>query len=370
MKTRPLGLTLIVFALVVSGCERGPEKSAIERPEITGAGVGVVNTTTVKEYYEASGTVRASSSSSVSSRVMGTVTSGEVREGDRVSRGQLLLTIDDRDLRQKVRAAEEAHTEAIKALESARSRKELADKTYERFKRLHEERALTGQEFDEVETRRKVAAREVERMEAVTERARAALEEARVFLGFTKVVSPTDGVVAEKMIDEGSMASPGKPLMIVEDTSSYTIDVALDERFINDISRGMKAEVRIPSLDGEIEGTVAEAVPSVNPASRTFRVKVSITHPLLRNGMYGKVRFAVGAEEALLISKEAVVRKGQLTGVYTVDEEGNVTYRLVRTGKSYPEGIEILSGIDPGERIILEGAERASDGGVLRRAAQ
>ncbi|MDP2156381.1 MAG: efflux RND transporter periplasmic adaptor subunit, partial [Nitrospirota bacterium] len=303
------------------------------------------------EYIETSGTVKAKTTSIVSSRIMGTVTSLKVKEGDRVQAGQVLAIIDGSDLVQRVMAAE-------KGVETARQQKALADITYQRYKNLHDEKALTGQELDQVETQKKVSKLEYERAQAMH-------QEAQVYHGFTRVTAPVSGVVTEKKTDLGSMAVPGMPLFTIEDTSGYRIEANIDEKHAGKVKQGMEARIYIEALGREIRGIITEVVPSVDSMTRTFLVKISISGEGLRNGSYGKVSIPAGKKEALLVNKKAIVEKGQLTGVYVVDANSIVTYRLIRPGRLYGDRVEVLSGLNTNERIIVDNVEKAVDGGVL-----
>jgi RND family efflux transporter MFP subunit len=362
-------MTLILSLLLLAslaGCKEKHVPKEVERPEITGVKVETVTPSPVDEYYEATGTVRANTVSVISSRLMGAVTSIEVKEGDRVKRGQLLLVLDDRDAAARAMAAEEGLTEAMSALEAAEEQKELADITYERYKNLFEEKALTRQELDSMAAGQKVAQAGLRRAEAAVERARASLREAEVLLGFSRVTAPVGGIVTEKRIDQGSMAVPGAPLLTIEDDSAYRIEVYVDERHIGHMKAGMTAEVFIPSMDRRAMAEVVETVPSVDPASRTFLAKLALRDNALKGGLYGRVRFPVGTKQAIVLPHSAILQRGQLTGVYGVDENGVVSYRLVRVGKGRDGMVEVLSGIKPGDRVIVEGALNAVDGGVLK----
>ena len=167
----------------------------------------------VDEYYDTSGTVAAKTISVVASRVMGSVTSIQAKEGDRVNAGRVLLTIDDSDVTQRVKAANEGYKEAEKGLEAAKENRNLADITDQRYKKLFDEKALTGQELDQIETQQRVAEIDYQRAQSSVERARAGLNEAKVYHGFTRITSPVNGVVTEKKGEVGSMAVPGMPLL-------------------------------------------------------------------------------------------------------------------------------------------------------------
>jgi RND family efflux transporter MFP subunit len=160
------------------------------------------------------------------------------------------------------------------------------------------------------------------------------------------------------------MAVPGAPLMTVEDNSSYQVDINVDEKLAGRIKPGMGADVLVDSMNAQIRGVVTEVVPSVDPMSRSFLVKIALKAEGLRNGFYGKVSIPVGKKEALLVPKEAIVERGQLTGVYVVGGDSVMTYRLVKTGREYGERVEILSGLSPDEKVIVKGVGKAVDGGL------
>ncbi len=359
-------LILIVAAVFLGGCKEKikPGTEKVERPRVAGIRVEAVVPSAVDEYYETSGTVRAKTVSVVASRVMGTVTSVRVKEGDRVAEGRLLLTIDNSDVAQKLRGAEEGCREAQKALEAADENRRLAGITFGRYKKMYDDKALTGQEFDQIKPQKRVAEIDYERAKAALSRAEAGVNEVRVYEGFTRVISPVTGIVTEKKIEAGSMAVPGAPLLTVEDNSSYRIDINIDERLASNIRPGMDADVFLESMNKHIKGVVTEVVPSVDPLSRSFMAKVGVKDAGLRNGFYAKVSIPVGKRDALLVPEGAMVERGQLTGVYVVDKESVIAYRLVKVGRRYGERLEILSGLNPGEGVVVGGVERAVDGGI------
>lgn len=341
--------------VVMTGCRDKvkPGVHEVQREKVTGVSLEEIRPAEVAEYFETSGTVRAKTISVIASRTMGTVTSLRVKEGDRVGAGQLLLTIDDRDVAQRVKAAE-------KGLEAARQHRSLSDITYQRYKKLYDEKALAGQELDQIATQQKVSDIEYER-------AKAMVDEVRIYQGFTRITSPASGVVTEKKIEVGSMAVPGTPVLTVEDNSAYRVEVNADEKLADTVKTGMEVAVFIEALNKELAGRVTEVVPSINPLSRSFLVKIAVSGKDLKNGHYAKVSIPIGKKQALLVLKKAVIEKGQLTGVYTVDKNSVIAYRLVRKGKSYGDRVEILSGLNPGDAVIVDGVEKAVDGGMVSK---
>lgn len=351
------GIYIVIFIVIAAGVLIGckdkvkPGVHEVKREQVTGVKLEVLKPLEVNEYLETSGTVRAKTTSIVASRMMGTVTSLRVKEGDRVGAGQLLLTIDDSDVAQRVKAAE-------KAVEGAKQHQTLSDTTYQRYKKLYDEKALAGQELDQIETQKKVSAIEYER-------AKAMLAEARIYHGFTRILSPTSGIVTEKKIELGSMAMPGIPLLMVEDNSSYRLEVNADEKLAGRLKTGMDVSVFIEALNRELAGKVTEVVPSIDPMSRSFLVKISIKDKDLKNGYYARVAIPVGKKQVMSVPENAVTEKGQLTGVYTVDKNSVITYRLVRVGKPYGDRVEVLSGLNPEDPVIVDGVEKAVDGGSV-----
>lgn len=357
----------IAVVLLLSGCEdKKLGETEVERPIVNGVTVIEVRPSLIDEYYETSGTVKAKTISLVASRVMGTVTSIMVKEGDSVVKGQLLLTIDDRDITQRVRAAEEGYKEALKALEAAKQNKSLADTTHGRYKGPYDEMAISEQEMDEIETKRKIAGIEYERAKAMVKGAEATLLEAQVNRDFTKIKAPISGIITEKRMEVGSMAVPGALLFTVEDNSSFKFEVNVDERLLEKLKIGTTVNVNIDSIEKRLNGQIYEMVPAVDPASRTFLVKIDIGGESLKTGLYGRVLIQKEQRETILVPKVAIVEKGQLVGVYVVDDKGIITYRLIKTGKIYNEGMEVLSGLRDGERIVVDGIDKVVDGGIVK----
>lgn len=342
---------IILVAGMTAGCKGKQKEEAAKRPEITGVTVSPVSMSTVDDVYEVTGTVRANNTSIVASRVMGVVTSIPVREGDSVKAGQVILIIDDRDAVQRARAAN-------MAVESAKQSQSLAEKTWQRYKKLYDENVISRQEMDQMDAKKKIADAEYERIKSMA-------EEARTYMSFARVTAPISGRITEKRIEAGSMATPGMPLLVIESGGSSYIEVFIDAGLGGKIKTGMIVEAIVETMDKPLAGMIREVFPSVDPLSRTFTVKVEIRNVSLRSGLFARVRIPVGKREAILAPDRAIVQKGQLTGVYAVDGQGIVTYRLVRKGNTSAGGTEILSGLTGTDRIITAGIEKVIDGGVL-----
>lgn len=358
-----LGFGLAI--LLMAGCQdQGRDRGAeIKRQVVTGLQTAEVRLNPLTEYHETTATARPQAVSVIAAKVMGVVTAIHVKEGDGLAAGQELLTIDDRELVQRLKAADAARQEARKALDAAVQNRSLASVTQRRYKHLFDERAISGQEMDQVNTQLKVANAEAERAQAMVIRAQAGLAEAQVTLGYARIVSPSSGVVTEKKIDVGSMAVPGLPLLIVEDQSAFKLEINVDESLSSAVVLGMPVEIAIDAIGLATSGEVREVVPAVDPAARSFVVKVGVAGQGLRSGMYARVRIPIGERQAILVPGEAVVNRGQLTGVYKVSADGIIALTMVRVGKRHDVNVEVLSGLKPGERIIVGGVSKAIDGG-------
>lgn len=347
-------LTLFFLApFVTAGCTNKQEVS-VKRPVISGVKIEIVTVSTVDDIYEVTGTVRSNRTSLVASRLMGVINVVHVREGDLVKKGQILATIDDRDAALRLRAAN-------MAVETAMQKQALAEKTWQRYKKLHDSDVISRQEMDQVEAQKKVA-------DAEYSRAKAVADEAATYLSFTRITAPVDGRITEKRFDAGSMATPGMPLVVVEGGGGSYIEVAIDAGIGNSVKTGMAVETEVETEVRPLAGMIKEVFPAVDPASRTFTAKIGFKDANPRSGLFARVRIPIGKKDAIIVPVRALVRKGQLTGVYAVDNQGLVTYRLVRTGKVFSAGTEILSGLKANDRIVTAGIEKVVDGGVISGA--
>ena len=359
-----LVLTILILTGVVSGCggKAKPGTAEVKRPPVAGVTIAAVQPMKAKQFYETSGTIKAASVSAISSKSMGTGTAILAKEGDRVNAGQVLALLEDRDLAARAAAAQAGYREALQAVEVAAEKARLAGITFDRYEQLYLDKAISRQEMDQQATGKRVAQLELDRARAGAVRAEA---ESQVYRSMTEITAPTAGIVTAKNIDLGSTAVPGIALFTVEDVSAFTFEAYVEESLASTLRPGMAAEIVIDALGKVLSGTITETAPAVDPVSRKFHVKLTVAAEGLKSGLYGKLRAPTGEKEALTVPGAAVVTKGQLTGVYVVDDDRVVTYRLVRAGAMHSGAVEILSGLTAGEKIIVGGVERAVDGGIL-----
>lgn len=363
-----LPLTLIILLLAVSCSEKAkPGNAEVKRQAVTGVTLAAAPLTEVESYYETAGTVRAKAVSIIAARTIGSVLSVKVKEGDRVKAGQELIALDDRDMSQKVSAAEAGYRGAARAVEEALENRRLADITFRRYRNLADENVISRHEMDQVETQKKVADLGYDRAREMANSARSQLEEARIARSFARIAAPHEGIITEKKIEQGSMATPGAPLLVLEDTSLFKVEVYVNERLLGKVRTGMPLIVALTGEGRSIKATIGEIVPSVDPSTRSFLVRAYLKEPGLRSGTYVRIMIPEGKKKVLLVPADALVEKGLLSGVYVVDDEGIMTYRIIKTGQRYADRVEVISGLKPDERIAVAGIERAVDGGVVKQ---
>lgn len=362
-------LALVTLPLLAS-CGRGstPERPGAQRPVVTGVKTAVVNMMPIPTLYETSGVVESKNSSLVAAKVMGTVTSMRVDRGQVVRKGQVLLTIEAADAHEKVAQAEQGLEQALQAKKMADQENALAQSTFDRYKKLYDQKAIAQQEFDEMSTRQRMAVLKQQAAAAAVAQARAALAEARTYLGYTVVRAPINGIVVDKKVDTGSMATPGTPLVVIEEPS-YRISASLDERFLGQVKKGTPVVVDMPGEAGSKTYPISQVTPGVDPATRTFNIKIALPYSAgLQSGLYVKLDVPRGQRNAVMAPKAAIGKRGQLDFVYVVGQGGVLQLRAIRTGQEYDGYVEALSGINAGERVTVSDFDRLGEGVAIREA--
>lgn len=361
---------IMMLVLALTGCkEQAGSKNTAQtaRPVINGVQTARVSLARVPVFYETVGTVKSRASVTVAARIMGKVTGVMFKDGDKVKAGQLLVSIDDRQFRQQITAAEAALSQAKQSLTTADKHRQLAEVTYKRYKKLFDEKAITGQEIDEIKTKMQVAGLQYEMADKAVSQAESGLAQARIARGFASVHAPVSGIIVKKMVEAGNMAAPGRPLFTIDEKGPLHVDIKADENKISLLRKNMPVVVEIPSQNRRISGVVTTIVGAVNPRSRSYLVKIRVKDRDLSSGLFVRVYVLRGDRQALVLPPAAIVHRGQLTGVYVVGAKNLVTYRLIRVGRKSALGVEVLSGLRENDRVIVKGIDRAVDGGILQK---
>ncbi|MBL6448375.1 efflux RND transporter periplasmic adaptor subunit [Fulvivirga sp. 29W222] len=292
-----------------------------------------------------SGKIEAGNSANISTRMMGNVTGVMVKPGDKVKQGDLLLTISSTDLQAK-------KAQVTSSITQAKSAYDNAEKDYNRFKILYEKGSASEKEFENMGTRLDMA-------KAGLEAARQMQKEVEAQFAYTNIRAPFSGVVANTFVKAGDIANPGMPLVAVEGTSKYEATVMVPESQIAQVQVGAETQVLVKSSNQTIAGKVKEVSPSAKNTGGQFLVKIDL--PKTQNvlpGMFVNADIEAKNTDVIntspLVDKDALIRNGQLTGIYALSADNKAILRWVLTGKEKEGSIEVLSGISDGEKYIVE----------------
>ncbi|HUN60532.1 MAG TPA: efflux RND transporter periplasmic adaptor subunit [Candidatus Sulfotelmatobacter sp.] len=382
---RWIGLAFIVTLLL--SCGETQTKPA--QPEVVqGLLLQKIQWKSVPDELQAPGTVIASATAQVAARTMGTVLLVAVKEGDAVHRGQLLAQLDERELaahrsaaQAGAQAADAGINQAQKAMAAAQAQADVMQKTYDRYTYLQQQKSVSPQEFDEIRAKQQAAQAQLEQARAVLAQAQAGREQAGAearaaesVASYARIVAPFDGRVLRRMVDPGSLVSPGAPLFVVEDTSRYQLQATLPTGALLFVNKGSLVRVELDlreeptgsescQCDNSMEGKVVEIETGADPASHTLNARIDLPHDVtVKSGVFGRAYFAHGEKQALMVPPQALVTRGQLRGIYAVDANGLVHWRVVTLGQSTSGQVEVLSGIAPGDVIVLNPGVQQLDG--------
>lgn len=330
-------LLAVGLSFVVAGCGHKPDKTGTSSLPAATVRLQTVESKKRIATEEVVGTVRAKLRSVIEAKVSGKVSQMLVVPGQQVKAGEQLATIDAREIQARV--------------EQAAAVRQQADADLKRFASLLEQKILAQAEYDNAQAKARVA--------------QAALVEAETMQSYTKVTAPFAGVITRKHADVGDLATPGKPLLEMEDSTALRLEADVPEAVVGRLKLGDKLPVRISALETELEGVISEIAPAADSGSRTFLVKLDLPGTSgLRAGQFGRVAMPVGETTALRVPVTAVVQRGQMEIIFVVSD-GKAQLRIVKTGKRIGNEVELVSGISAGEKIVAENAAGLVDGQPL-----
>ncbi|QDT12689.1 efflux RND transporter periplasmic adaptor subunit [Planctomycetes bacterium K23_9] len=296
-----------------------------------------------KSYIEeAIGTLKASSRTVVSAKLLATIDEILVTAGDQVEQGQVLIKLDDKEYVARL-------DQAKRSLEAASAHREEAEKQFERTEQLVRQKAASRSEFDK-------ASRDVQVTVANESRARQAVSESEVMLSYTTIKAAKKGRIVDRSAEPGDIASPGVPILVLYDATSLRLEAPVMEDLAVKLKVGDELSVFVDSLKREFKATIDEIVPQADAPSRSFLVKASLPKSdELYEGMFGRLRILAGQRRHLCLATDAVVQIGQLEFVDVVLPDGNIERRLIKSGRlGMPGRQEVLSGVEAGETVILQ----------------
>lgn len=353
-----------ILGILSSACDHN-RASQLKDPSTTrNLPVAQVSVGTPLEYTTV-GSVVSDQRVDVTSRLSGYIRAVLVNEGDRVRRGQVLVRIDSSDVEGGIRQAQAG----VRAAEAA-FRDSQADR--EHFQRLFERETISENEF------RKVVLKDDAAREALNQ-ARAGLDVARAQRDYCVITSPSDGIVVDRPKRPGDLALPGVPILTLESSRALLfeafVDVGADTGSLSAFTAGKPVEVRIDGFSTPFRGTVSRFVPSADPTTRSYQIKIALPEKAgLTPGMFGRAVFQIGESRVPVIPRKAVVERGGLSGVYVLDNESRVHFRWLRAGHEWPDRVEVTAGLQAGDRIVSAPDSALRDGDRIlaseTRAAQ
>ena len=368
------GATVILFSLTAVACSER-NKAVAEQAAPVPVMVTRATMADAGETTEAGGIVQARTTATLASRILAPVREVRVVAGDRVRAGQVLVVLDGSALSAQARSARASAAAADQAAVAAASEQRateaalvLARATHDRIKDLLARRSVTPQEYDEAvgalraaEARATGAAAAAQSARSQIESASAASDAAGATAAFASITAPFDGVVSEKLVETGNMAAPGTPLLRIEDTRGFRLEVRVDESRLGRLAPGDRVPVSLDTGAGGsptvVDGTVAEIARAADTDSRAFLVKIALPDTLaLRSGTFGRARLTTHPRRALRVPEAAIVRRGQVTSVFVV-ENGVARLRLINAN-----GTEVLAGLSEGETVVVTPPPALTDG--------
>ncbi len=360
----------LVTLPALSGCQDSEKIQPGKTVATSGQEKAPVETThaqieTVRRWFEASGTVRPRTESRIEAQITAQVVAVDVRPGSRVTKGQILVSLDNRQLlsrldqaRQGLKSAQASRKQAQQAVIAAEAAHSQAEANFNRTQTYFKSKAATRQELERAQSLYRQAKAGLARAEeahtgtlASIKQAEEVVREAKISMGYTRIIAPETGEVLKRLVEPGDLALPGKPLLLLQTAGAYRLEAYLREGLISKVRLGMKLPATITTLKKEVQTEVEEIIPYADPQTRTFLVKAALP-PIsgLYPGMFGKLKIPVLTEKVIIIPENALKNVGQLEMV-SVKEGERWTRRYIKTGRRLGRNIEVLSGLNGDETI-------------------
>ena len=354
MKKYTYTLAIITMSLIMISCGSEDKQAVIDNSVPVAVQVSSVSSKGSNPFITASGKIEAVNSANLSTRMMGHVNKVHVKVGEKVRKGQLLISINNTDLQAKRAQVNAGINEATAAFNNAQ-------KDYDRFKNLFADNSASQKELDDITAHYEMA-------KARLESANQMKNEVNAQFAYANITAPFNGIVTNKFIEEGDMANPGMPLIAMETPGKFEVTAMVPENEISQIKSGSEVDVLVKSLDKSIKGKVTEVSTSAKNTGGQFLVKVVLesTEANILSGMFTTIQFPVernqDSEAMILIPQSAIVKNGGLKGVYTVSEQNRALLRWLRLGKTYGEKVEVLSGLNTDEQYIVSADSKLTNG--------
>ncbi len=332
----PFILLTAFSVLLTAGCSSEAPEHVEKAEQLEPAPVSVV---TVKQQaparqVEIMGTVQAAESASIAARISGNIVELPVSLGSRVNEGDLLVTL----------SADEINAQLLQA----QAQFEQAERNLARERSLLAKNAATAETVRTLEETRQIAA--------------AALREARTMLGYTTITAPFSGIITRKMASIGDLATPGKPLLQLENEGHLQVLADVPESLVLALSIGDELPIHLPAAGLRTTGRIIEIAPTADPRSRTAPVKLAIdSAEQIRSGQFARISLPSERGIAFMVPQDAVLPFGQMERIFLTDGQ-RARLQLVKTGLKHDGTVEILAGVSAGDRVIVSGHQHLQDG--------
>ena len=348
---------IIATSILITSCGNKDKKITSDTTPAIFVKTSQVVANSNNSFLAVSGKIQATNSADLSTRFMGYVTKVNVKVGEKVKQGQLLVAINNTDLEAKQAQVNAGITEATVAFNNA-------EKDYKRFKNLFANSSASQKEMDDITANFNMA-------KARLEAANQLKNEVNSQFAYANITAPFSGVITRKMVKKGDMANPGKSLISIESLGGFEVMAMVPETEISQIKKNMIVNVSVKSIQKTITGKVSEVSTSAKNSGGQYLVKINLdkTTVNILSGMFATVQFPLkkqaGASK-ILIPKKVIVTKGQLSGVYTMSQSNTAVLRWLRLGRSYGSNVEVLSGLSVNESYIISAEGKLYNGVNIR----
>jgi RND family efflux transporter MFP subunit len=341
------GVVALMLLLAGKFTEKVPASADAPRSAaaIPAENVAKVRLIRLPVYESAVGTIRSVHETTIASKLLARVIEVNLKAGQGVRAGDVLVRLDNTDLAARFQQAKAAAAAADAAYKQA-----VSDE--KRSAQLRKNNVVSQQEYEKNQTA-------VASTSAELSRTQEAVKEMQAMLDWATIRSPIDGIVTDKKIDVGDMVSPGQVLLTLFDPKQMQLLASVRESLTQQLKVGQKIGVRIDVLKKLCSGTISEIVPESQSATRSFQVKVTGPCPTgIYTGMFGRILIPLQDEDIVVVPRRAVRNVGQLELV-DVLENGRPTRRAIRTGRTLDDDMEVLSGLREGEEVVVPAATDA-----------
>lgn len=345
-------LAPLVLGLMLTAC--GADKEAAKTaaaPRVVNAPSIVVQPHDAPAYAATPGTVVAEESIKVASRLMGYIRDIAVVEGQSVKAGQRLFTIDPLDIEGAVEQARLGLNQAENALKDAKA-------DYDRYANLHKEEVVTRQQYEKMKLNYELAV-------SRAAQSKAGLATAQGQMRYATVSAPFAGVVTQKLANEGDIAAPGHPVLVLENPAKLQVQTAVPEAVFKTLSAGQTVNIEVDGQSTVLKGRVARLSPAADPMTHTYLVKIDL-QTKAKSGAFARVLFPAGQTRSLRVPQTALQNRAGIVGVFVLNAQGIAQYRMVRTGLVSNNSVEILSGLQAGDRVVTGQAETLNNGDQVK----